>query len=351
MNPITPVFEKNNIAICFSTDNNFVPYLAVVMQSLVHNISQFNNYDIVILEENLTDFHKKDFFKYSRENVSIRFINMTSYMESYKDVWYIHNWGKKWHSLSVYYRFFIPEIFKEYQKVVFLDGDIIINIDIAELYNVDLKENLVGAVQDFARNIKNDAIAEYSEKVLDVDRKKYFNAGVLVFNLKKLTKIKFLDNCIKTLQEIGRPKLQDQDILNIVLKDQVLYLNNAYNCLFWSILHGRSNAKELLDSELYSLWEEMAKNPKIFHYAGSRKPWSEPNLEYATYFWSYARQTPFYEEILGRMIDFKISQRQNQNIFQNYPSMFFLNAKKIIYKIKKLFSKGEFSILRAILCF
>ena len=342
---VSPAFTKNNISIVFSTDPNFVPYLAVALQSLLDHTSSATNYDIWIMEENLEDFRKQQLLSYTRQNISIRFINMSSYMEEYKDSWYMHDWGVgKWHSLSVYYRFFIPEIFREYEKIVFLDGDIVVNCDIAELFNIDLNNKQIAAVKDYGRNVKNDVIAEYAENTLGVSRTKYFNAGILVFNLKKIEKTNFLETCLETLKKVGKPKLQDQDIFNIVFRDQVLYLDYSYNCLFWNIKYARKNAKELLDPNLYNLWEKIAKNPKIFHYAGSRKPWKEPQLEYANYFWEYARQTPFYEEILLRMVQSNTvipNVTVDKEMVKHISQRFKYRLRYLKYKLLKPFTFGK----------
>ena len=344
---IRPAFTEKNIPIVFSTDDNFVPYLATAIQSLVNNSSPYNNYDIILLEENLTNQHKQRLHAYSQKNISIRFINMKNYMEHYKDVWYIHNWGdNKWHSLSVYYRFFIPELFKKYEKIIFLDGDIIINTDIAELYHINLKQNLIGAVQDYARNVTGDVIADYAEKVLGVKRDKYFNAGILLFNLKELAKTNFLEKCINTLKVIGKPKLQDQDVFNVVFKNKILYLDYSWNCLFWNVIFCRANAKDHLSPRLYELWERIAQSPKIFHYAGKRKPWYEPNLEYSSTFWQYARMTSFYEEILARLVVFQIRQNSSQNYNNLIPYAINYHRDSFKYLKYKILSKITFGKMR-----
>ncbi len=337
---ISPAFYKNNIPVVFSTDANFVPQLYVAIKSLIEHSSKNNNYDIHILYDGLSEHHKEVFNDFIDTNVSIRFTDMHDYMQEHKDKWYIHNWGNgKWHSLSVYYRFFIPEIFSKYEKVIFLDGDIIVQTDIAQLYKIDLKKNWVGAVQDFSRFVKGDVIAAYAEETLKVPAIQYFNAGILLFNIRELSHIHFLEKCLDVLQKLGKPLLNDQDVFNVVFKDKVQYLSFDWNCLFWNVIYCRKNAKENLERDIYQKFEESAKNAKIFHFAGGRKPWFEPNLQYAHIFWQYARQTPFYEVLLLDMFkrQINISIPMLPHVFRRHE----YKMKYYKYKFLKYFVFGK----------
>ena len=149
INSIKPIFDKNYIPIVFATDDNFVPYLYVAMYSLISNADENNNYDIVILYSKINNYNISRLLELSSDNVSIRFFDMTEYMNKYSELWYTH-WN---YSDAVYYRFFIPEIFSNYDKVLYLDGDVIFNCDVSELYNVYLKDNYIAAVQDISQQM------------------------------------------------------------------------------------------------------------------------------------------------------------------------------------------------------
>ena len=69
---------------------------------------------------------------------------------------------------------FIPSIFPEYDKVIYLDSDIVVNCDIAELYNKDMGDNIIGAVKDMTINTNKDFI-EYSKIAIGVEAEKYIN--------------------------------------------------------------------------------------------------------------------------------------------------------------------------------
>ena len=220
---------ENAIPVVFATDKNFIPYLYVAIQSLVDNSSEKNNYDIVILYSNVEEYKRNQFKELEKENISIRFYDMSELMAEYKDVWYTH-WS---YTDSVYYRFFIPQLFKNYKKVLFMDADIIINCDIANLYYENIGENQVGAVVGLARQVDEDWHRDYIENVLQIEYDKYFNAGIIVFNIEKIDTKFFSDTCINKLVELKDPPMQDQDVFNLIFKNKVRYLNCSYN-LTWN---------------------------------------------------------------------------------------------------------------------
>ncbi|MBP3847957.1 glycosyltransferase family 8 protein [bacterium] len=290
---ISPVFSKNNVTVVFSTDNKFVPYLGVAIKSLVDNCSGENNYDIVVLHSKVDEYNQKRLKTFEQKNVSIRFYDMTDAMAQYKEHWYVH-WG--W-SDSVYYRFFIPQIMSDYDKVIFVDGDVIINCDISEWYNIDIENNYLGGVQDISQQMSGYSGEYYRENVLHIEREKYINAGVLSLNIPKLKQIHFTELCIETLKELKNPVFQDQDVINYVCQGHIKYIPHCYN-LLWNCIHFFKDAESRMKEETYHEYKEGWKTPKIIHYAGVYKPWKQPWLAYSEYFWKYARETVFYEEII-----------------------------------------------------
>ena len=95
----------------------------------------------------------------------------------------------------------------------------------------------------------------------------------------------------------------DQDILNHVYQKKIKYLNQSWNCVMDWREPNASRMAILKEAPfaLYNEYLEARKNPKIVHYAGYQKPWNVPACDFAEYFWKYARQTMFYEEILARL--------------------------------------------------
>ena len=301
--------DKKTVPVVFATDSNFMPYLYVAVQSLVDNTSDKNNYDIVILCTEIEKYTQNQFKQLNRKNVSVRFIDMADLMAKYKDIWYTH-----WHyTEAMYYRFFIPEIFSDYDKIVYLDCDIIANCDIAELYDIDMEGNGLAAAVGLARQHEDDKHTAYIENTLKITKENYFNSGVLVFDVQQNREINFFEKCIETLKELKEPLFPDQDVLNIIFKDNTKYINFEYN-FTWNMVHFYKNSEEKLSKNFRQDYINACENPKIIHFAGGNKPWKQPYLSYSDYFWKYARKTPFYEEIIYKNCKSNLNKNSIYNV-------------------------------------
>ena len=73
---INPAFNKNNIAIVFSTDSNYVSYLSVAIKSIFNNADPKYNYDVLVFDEGITDYQKSLMALMVKPNCSIRYINV-----------------------------------------------------------------------------------------------------------------------------------------------------------------------------------------------------------------------------------------------------------------------------------
>ena len=132
------------IPIFFTVDDKYAPFLGVAMQSLVDNASDENMYIINIMTTAMNEENRAKINKYERENVKILYHDVTDLANNIKDKLYTRDY----YSISTYFRLFIPNMFKQYDKVLYLDSDIVILDDIANLYNVDIGNNYVGAAPD-----------------------------------------------------------------------------------------------------------------------------------------------------------------------------------------------------------
>ena len=327
-NFVEPIFYENFSTIVFATDEKFIPYLYVAIQSLVDNAESKNNYDIVILYEDVCAYKRDLFLALESENISIRFVNMGDYMREYKEFWYLHwDWSN-----AVYYRFFITRILKNYKKALYLDGDIILNFDVAELYKIDLKENWIGAIVDISQQMEGYMGESYREEVLKVKREEYFNAGVLIFNLEELNKMDFTQACISTLKELKKPIFQDQDVLNCICNQRVKYIDFSYN-LLWNCINHFKDAEKRMKASIYSRYLEAWNSPKIIHFCGACKPWKQPWLSYSEHFWKYARKTPFYEVLLFEHAGLDSARTVVKNVYEKRKIYFKYFSYKLLWNI------------------
>lgn len=265
---------KTTIPIFFAVDDGYIPFLAISLQSLIENSSDKNMYVIKILYTNISEENKKTISKYEKENVSIEFVDLNYYIEEIKDKLYTRDYYSK----TTYFRLFIPNLYPQYDKALYLDSDITILADIADLYNIDIGDNLVaGAPDDVIQKIS--VFAEYVEKVVGVaSYKHYFNAGVLLMNLDELRKFEFQEKFLYSLEKIKFSVAQDQDYLNRLCKGRVKLIDKGWN---------RMPMEDDIKIE----------DVKLIHYNLAYKPWHFEDILYKEYFWKYAQNTEYFDII------------------------------------------------------
>lgn len=263
------------IPIFFAIDDGYMPFLAVALESLIENSSKKYYYSIKILYTNISEENKKKINKYKRENVNIEFVDLNYYIEKLKDKLYTRDY----YTNTTYFRLFIANLYPQYNKAIYLDSDIVVLGDIAELYNQDIGDNLIAAApDDVIQTIK--VFQEYAEKVVGVaDYRNYFNAGILLMNLDEFRKYNFQNKFLYLLETIKFTVAQDQDYLNRLCKGKVKIIDKAWDTM--PVGTGTLEEKDL----------------KIIHYNLADKPWHYDNIKYKEYFWKYAKKTEYYNEI------------------------------------------------------
>lgn len=267
--------ENKNIPIFFAVDDKYIPFLAVALQSLIENSSENNCYSIKILYTNISEENQNKVLKYERKNVNIEFVDLNYYIDKIKDKLYTRDYYSK----TTYFRLFIPELYPQYDKVLYLDSDIVILADIADLYNVDMEDNLVAAApDDVIQTIE--VFQEYAEKVVGVaDYHNYFNAGILLMNLDQLRKFKFQEKFLYLLETVKFSVAQDQDYLNRLCKGRVKLIENTWDRM---PIGGDTVKREDLN---------------LIHYNLAFKPWHFEDILYKEYFWEYAQKTEYFDKI------------------------------------------------------
>lgn len=267
--------ENKNIPIFFAVDDEYIPFLAVALQSLIENSSENNCYSIKILYTNISEENQNNILKYERKNVNIEFVDLNYYINKIKDKLYTRDYYSK----TTYFRLFIPELYPQYDKVLYLDSDIVILSDIADLYNIDMEDNLVAAApDDVIQTIE--VFQEYAEKVVGVaDYHNYFNAGILLMNLDALRKFKFQEKFLYLLETVKFSVAQDQDYLNRLCKGRVKLIENTWDRM---PIGGDSVKREDLH---------------LIHYNLAFKPWHFEDILYKEFFWEYAQKTEYFDII------------------------------------------------------
>lgn len=278
------------IPIFFTIDDNYAPFLATALNSAIKNSSDDRRYRAVILYQELMLDNMKKIKALETENFKIDFITMCEGMETITDR-LSNRLRFDCFTLTIYFRLFIPTMFPQYDKGIYVDSDIVLLGDIAELYDIDIGDNLIGACTDLSVQ-EIPRIVDYIENAVGVPRDKYINSGVLLMNLKKLREVGLDKRFLKLLNKYHFDSVApDQDYLNALCHGRIHYLSPVWDAM------PNDNARPLSDA-------------RLVHYNLYSKPWYGEGVQYEEHFWKYAFDSGFIDSIMKHRDGWSEEQRE-----------------------------------------
>ena len=259
--------QKYSIDIVCSTDDNYIMPTGVMLTSLFEN-NKGINVNIHLLHGGLTDDHIEQItHQVNIYGQNIIFYRMDDNLFSDFPIGKSYQTDHVGSSMATYYRLFLSQILPDnIEKVIFLDGDILVLDSLKELWNIDMSDKAIAAVADSFNN----EISHYN-RLRYPQNQGYFNAGVLLINLKYWREHNvqslFIDYVANYPERLA---CHDQDVLNYVFKDVKKELPFKYNMLneYWFDVRYNMISweyeKHILDGQ---------KNPVIIHFTCIPKPW------------------------------------------------------------------------------
>ena len=286
--------KKGVVPIFFATDNNYLPFLSVTLESLWENSSREYEYEMYVLHSGIREDYKEMILRYNeKEGLHISFVDVSERLKPILDKLHMRDY----YTATTYFRVFIAGMFPQYDKALYLDCDTVIMGDISELYNYDLGNNLLGGAPCEGVN-SFDVYKRYVRQVDGLDPDYFFNAGVILMNLKAFREEGFYEQFAELLGKYKFRLIQDEDYLNVICQDRVLRLPRAWN-------KTPVGPDKLAREDL-----------RIVHYLMTWKPWHYDDIPYQEYFWEYAVRTEFYEHIKGVQDAFDMNGLENDKLVE-----------------------------------
>ena len=282
---------QTRIPIALAADENYAMPTAVAMTSILENAAKNTFYDFYILVP--ADFSKQiaqkiALIKAAYPHCDIHFIDMKdSFSDTLMRLRHI--------TKPTCYRLGLGKILLQYEKCIYLDSDIIVCTDLAELFSTDLEGYYLGGVKDFDFN---DPFQNHDERYKETGlsaKSNYINTGVLLMNLKKIRQDKMTETFCA---EIKKGYLfQDQDVLNITCRNKIRLLPVKYNLMNYLFLFPGRKPYLIYPEEEF---DEAKNNPMIIHYAAHVKPWLYYGLIFDAVWYKYFSISVFKSQKLKR---------------------------------------------------
>lgn len=210
---------KEPMSICFICDEAYAMYTAVAITSLIENRAPSAQYRVYIVANGLSSETIGVFKGMSCNGCAIEVVE-TADPDQYL---YLEKEGYPV-STAALFKFDLPKIFPDVSKLLYLDGDMLIQHDLTELFDTDISDVYAAVVKDYrALTLKGNL-----QERLQTDLQSYFNSGMMLLNLDLLRR----DNMPEKLLDYrinGINYYMDQDALNIVFYKSVKYVSFNYN--------------------------------------------------------------------------------------------------------------------------
>lgn len=265
-----------HIPIFLAADDNYAAPLSVTICSIKRSASKEYIYDIRVLTAGLSDENRRRLVNESTDNINISIVDITEALKEEK--------GKLSHlrdyySESIYYRLFIPRLYPELERAVYIDCDTVVLKDIAELYFTELGDALLAAAADECiPGIEE--FSEYVENWVGIPRDEYFNSGVLVMNLSLMRSEGIAELIFENIEKHSFDTIApDQDYLNFFCRGRVCFLPPSWN--------KQPNHDSYIPPIRLSL----------IHFNMFNKPWHYSGVLYEDEFWKCASGSQYLDEL------------------------------------------------------
>ncbi|MEG1476064.1 MAG: glycosyltransferase [Longicatena sp.] len=255
--------QKTQLNIAWGVDKNFLFGAAISMTSvLLHNKDL--NIHFHLFTDYWDDDHQQRMIMLAKQFST----TISIYLIDSEELKALPS-GNAW-SHAMYFRFIAFEYLSEnIDSLLYIDADVICKGSLTELTRLNINDYVAAVVRDVddspARNIE--------------DNRDYFNSGVIYANLKKWRK----KGCITAafnilLDKTKKLAFPDQDVLNILFLNEVIFLTRSYNSIY-------GIKQELKNKDLSRYKEYITDDTILIHYVGVTKPWNSwANYPSAQYF-------------------------------------------------------------------
>jgi lipopolysaccharide biosynthesis glycosyltransferase len=284
---------RQDCTIAIASDDKFVIHLCTLIVSILENRRDSSRpFRFVILENNISTTNKKQCRAIidSYDNTNIDFYSVNEHVAKYDSVCHMH------FTPDTFSRLYLSDLLPTTDKIIYLDADTCVLTDISKLFDLDITPFYAGVVYDYIMNAFSNRGVRSPHKFGSMPAKRYihhylklsmtpfryFQAGVLLLNLKKIKDDGIFENTRHILSK-NRYWFVDQDALNITLKDKIIFLDPK-----WNVVNVEDDiVRHLLEPQKRQLLSSQ-NDPYIVHYAGENaKPWINPKSKMSEYYFKY----------------------------------------------------------------
>lgn len=284
---------QSDCNIAMASDDGYSVHLCALLYSILENRKDtYRKFNFFILDNDISKKNKKlcKSIIDTYPNCEIEFHNIAESIQRYASMCHMHL------TVNVFSRLYLAELLPGIDKIIYIDVDTCVLTDISKLFDLNIENYYAGVVYDYImsafvnkrvrapRKFRSVSSGAYILRYLNlpINPTKYFQAGVLLLNLNKIKS----DNAFEQAKSLLSKRhywFLEQDTLNIVFRDNILFLDPR-----WNVVNVENDIIDALYEPQKSQFVFSQSDPYIVHFAGDKtKPWSNTNAKYSEYYFKY----------------------------------------------------------------
>ena len=279
--------QAATINLVYCSDTRFLIPTAVSLQSVILHSESQDRYHVHLITDSNNEFLLSKFKSVvaGKKNFLLDIIDINK-TEVAEQSFSLHD--PKRITKIAYARLFLDKLLPNADKVIYLDSDIIVNHNLAELWRTDMQGKTIAAVHDYyisqmalgeeasgQRNLVG--YRQYSQQVLGIKSLvNYFNSGVFILDLARVRQQKYHEQFLNVASK-QYDYFHDQDVFNAVLQNDCHILDPRWNYQNSYVGHTKYH---------------LITDPWITHFTATRKPWDYPEDDLFQSWWDVARSVP-----------------------------------------------------------
>lgn len=273
----------NKIPVCFIYDKKYIMPTAVAVTSMLINRFEDTFYDIYFIGVNCEHDDEKvleKFFDY--KNVDLHFVKTDT-----KKFSQIHQISHV--SQAALIKFDLCKLIPEYEKILYIDGDVIIQKDLSDFYNIELDNNYMAGPTNTIDIVRN---------------KGHMLSGAYLQNSELMRQDNISQKLLDYRLSLGSRKAMDGTAFNEVLQPRIKAIPIKFDLPVRKLMYERKYYKISDINKFYGTnynnYREMIEDAVVLHYDGGTKPWLYSGLKCGNVWDYYYKKSPYADIKLQR---------------------------------------------------
>lgn len=284
----------STLQILYQSDDNYAIFMGVSICSLLENNKNIENIVVYVIDDGISEENISKLQcmvkKYDRK---ISFVTGQKVLENKEitDAFSYAGMRKNTHSyLKMFFDTLLPELTG---YLLYIDCDTAITGSLSELTDLDMQDKVIGMVMDsLVINSKKTVGMQFDDR--------YYNSGVILIDVERWKKFHCAERILNHIKNVRTYGTVDQDVLNVVLKEEIFTLPIKYNLQPIHLEYSYNlYSKVYKHKETYyskGEVEEAVKTPLVIHYLRyiGESPWNADNVHPGkVYFDKYLAMSPW----------------------------------------------------------